>query len=75
MTFISMRFLLVSQFTAQIEVWAWTPIRFRNKPCNNLSMRFLSCFSAKKSLAENSYGKKMHPILHSCKCELAESSY
>ena len=58
MILISMEYLLVPLFTAQLEVRVWTPrIRFRNYPCN-LSMEFLSCFSAKKSLAENLYGKK-----------------
>ena len=58
MILISMGFLLVSLFTAQFEVWAWTPrIPFRNEPCN-LSIGFLSCFSIKKSLAENVYGKR-----------------
>ena len=68
MILISMEFLLVSLFTVQFEVRVWTPrIHFGNKPCN-LSMGYLSCFSAKKSLAENLHGKKSDPIVHSCKC-------
>ena len=61
MILISMEFLLVSPFTAQFKWRAWTlRIRYRNEPCT-LSMGFSSCLSAKKSLAENLYGKKDTP--------------
>ena len=61
MILIRTEFVLVSLFTAQLEEQAWTPrICFRYDPYS-LSMGFLSCFSANKSLAENLYGKKEAP--------------
>ena len=58
MILISMELLLVSLFTAQFEVRAWTPrIHLRNEPYD-LSMGFLRCLSAQSPRDENLYGKK-----------------
>ena len=53
MILISTEFLLVSRFAAQFEVRARRPRKYyRNEPCN-LSMGFIICFSAEKSMATN----------------------
>ena len=60
MILISMEFLLVSLFTAQLEVRAWTPeMCFRNGPYN-LCVIF-KLFLYKKFPTENLYGKKDAP--------------
>ena len=70
MILISMELLLISLFTAQFEVRAWNTETtcFRKEPCN-LSMGCLSCFSTKKSLAENLHEKSTPYILHCFKCK------